>query len=240
MEQYEDQNSQTYQYKSHDSQNPTRERGGLIPITAHILDSAEVTKEETIEYQGVTISDITAVGYVVEYKELEAKIKIILYDYTGVIEVNFFNKQESQDSIGLSKFKFDGSRQPVQIFGTVKVYKNEKNIQGAKLIPTDSNFVLYHRANVIHSWLYLTGKLQEGKSAGDRYMGQGYYTSSKNDVEEASKILDLFVRKEGKSIVNEGKLYDLLKKFGNKEKDVINKLLGNNKIIENLGGYEIL
>ena len=239
MEQYEDQTSQPYQYKSHDSQNPTRERGGLIPITAHILDSAEVTKEETIEYQGVTISDITAVGYVVEYKELEAKIKLILYDYTGVIEVNFFNKQESQDSIGLSKFKFDGSRQPVQIFGTVKVYKNEKNIQGAKLIPTDSNFVLYHRANVIHSWLYLTGKLQEGKIS-DRYSGQVYYTSSKNDLEEAAKILDMFVRKEGKSIINEGKLYDLLKKFGSKEKDVINKLLGNNKIIENLGGYEIL
>ena len=179
------------------------------------------------------------VGYVVEYKELEAKIKIILYDYTGIIEVNFFNKQESQDSIGLSKFKFDGSRQPVQIFGTVKVYKNEKNIQGAKLIPTDANFVLYHRANVIHSWLYLTGKLQEGKIS-DRYSGQGYYTSSKNDLEEASKILDMFVRKEGKSIINEGKLYDLLKKFGSKEKDVINKLLGNNKIIENLGGYEIL
>ena len=239
MEQYEDQTSQAYQYKSHDSQNPTRERGGLIPITAHILDSAEVTKEETIEYQGVTISDITAVGYVVEYKELEAKIKIILYDYTGIIEVNFFNKQESQDSIGLSKFKFDGSRQPVQIFGTVKVYKNEKNIQGAKLIPTDANFVLYHRANVIHSWLYLTGKLQEGKIS-ERYSGQGYYTSSKNDLEEAAKILDMFVRKEGKSIINEGKLYDLLKKFGSKEKDVINKLLGNNKIIENLGGYEIL
>ena len=240
MEQYEDQNNQNYQYKPHESQNGSRERGGLIPITAHILDSAEVTKEETIEYQGVTISDITAVGYVVEYKESEAKIKIILYDYTGLIEVNFFNKQESQDSIGLSKFKFDGSRQPVQIFGTVKVYKNEKNIQGAKLIPTDSNFVLYHRANVIHSWLYLTGKLQEGKVVNDRYQGQGLFTSQKNEVEEAAKILDSFVKNEGRSIINEGKLYDLLKKYGSREKDVINKLLVNNKIIENLGGYEIL
>ena len=68
------------------------------------------------------------------------------------------------DTIGLNKFHYDGKKKPVQIFGTVKVFKNEKNIQGAKILSVPCNNVLYHRTDVIHSWLYLTGKLNELKN----------------------------------------------------------------------------
>ena len=148
-----------YENQSGSKYHSSRERSGLIPVTANIINKADVGQDEIVEYQGVCIIDITAVGYVVDLKELENRIKITIYDYTGLLEISFFNRQESLESINLDEFKYEGKREPVQIFGTVKVFHGKKIIQGAKLIRTNSNFVLYHRANVIHSWLYLTGKL---------------------------------------------------------------------------------
>ena len=89
------------------------------------------------------------------------RIKITLYDYTGLLEVNFFNRLENNDSNIFDNFKYEGKREPVQIFGTLKVFHGKKIVQGAKLIKSNCSYVLYHRANVIHSWLYLTGKLKE-------------------------------------------------------------------------------
>ena len=139
------------------------EREGLIPVTGTILNEAKVTKEETVEYQGIPINDITVIGYIFEYIELEGKVKIRIFDYTGFIEIVFYNKKGFQDGSGINKLNYDGTRKAVQIFGTVKAFKNEKFIIGAKVIPVSSSFVLYHRADVIHSWLYLTGKLKELK-----------------------------------------------------------------------------
>ena len=71
------------------------ERGVLIPVTTNILREAQITKEEAVEYQGVPISDITTIGYVIDYKVLEAKVKITLFDYTGTMVINLFNKIDS-------------------------------------------------------------------------------------------------------------------------------------------------
>ena len=58
-----------------------------------------------------------------DYKEADNKIKITIYDYTGLLDVNFYNRQDSADSNGFDKFKYEGKREPVQIFGTVKVFR---------------------------------------------------------------------------------------------------------------------
>ena len=166
------QNRYSGSYESHSGSkyHPPKERGGLIPVTANIIKNAEVTQDETVEFQGVNIIDITAVGYVVDFQEVENKISITLYDYTGLLEVKFYIRQDNDDSI-LNNFKYEGIREPVQIFGTVKVNKGEKSILGAKLIKSNCNYVLYHRANVIHSFLYLTGKLKE--KSGNIYSTSG-------------------------------------------------------------------
>ena len=259
MDVYQDESNKNYNEinqsgKSHSS----RERGGLIPVTANILNEAEVTKEETVEYQGVPISDITAIGYVIDYKELEAKVKLTLYDYTGTIEVNFFNKIDNQDSVGLNKFHYDGTRKSVQIFGTVKVFKNEKNIQGAKIIPVPCSNVLYHRADVIHAWLYLTGKLTELKnnqrdniveeakmiSMGKNDNNMQRNTPTKNqenkDMKIAINLLENYRKKNNKNIIEYNQMNNLLKNFGNKIKDVINSLINDNKLIDTDNGYEIM
>ena len=254
MEQYEDGNNQGYNELTQSAKtHQTRERGGLIPVTANILREAEVTKEETVEYQGVPISDITAIGYVIDYKELEAKVKVTLFDYTGTMEINFFNKIDNQDSVGLNKFHYDGTRKPVQIFGTVKVFKNEKNIQGAKIVSVNCSYVLYHRADVIHAWLYLTGKLQELKEnhvqnsadeAKKIAMGNNYKNNNvqnnTNIENEAMVLLENYVKKENKNEISHGAIMDIFKKFGDKSKDIINKLIDNNKLVDNDGTYEII
>lgn len=251
MEQYEDSNNQRYNEISQSAKaHSSRERGGLIPVTSNILREAEVTKEETVEYQGVPISDITAIGYVIDYKELEAKVKVTLYDYTGTMEINFFNKIDNQDSIGLNKFHYDGTKKPVQIFGTVKVFKNEKNIQGAKIVAVSCSDVLYHRADVIHAWLYLTGKLQELKenniqNTADEakkiaMRNNNRNNSVNNNENEAITLLENYVKKENKNDISQNDIYNLFKKFGDKTKDIINKLIDNNKLVDNDGNYEIM
>ena len=259
MSVYEDENIKNSNDVSQSGKSHSiRERGGLIPVTATILNEAEVTKEETVEYQGIPISDIMAIGYIFDYKELEAKVKITIFDYTGFIEINFFNKIDNQDSSGLNKLNYDGSRKAVQIFGTVKVFKNEKNIQGAKIIPVSSSFVLYHRADVIHSWLYLTGKLQELKEnqltntteeAKMIAMGNNNVNNQRNtpvkdnkderDFKDAVAILDNYI-KRGKNELKKNEIQNIFKKFGNRADKIIKQLIDENKLIDNDGVYEIL
>ena len=209
------------------------EKGGLIPITANIINMSQITPEETVEYLGIQLSDINIVGFVVDFKELENKVKILLYDYTGTVEISFFNKMDYQDNLELNKFKYSMKKIPIHIYGTVKVYKNEKCLQGAKLLEATSSSVLYHRADVIYSWFYLTGKLQELKenSRVNQNNNQkllvnqnGDNNNDKNgkklDESEAERMLDVFVKSSGKTEIEENKLLDLFKKFGGKKKDI--------------------
>ena len=47
----------------------------------------------------------------------------------------------------------------VKIFGTVKTYKKEKNLQGAKIMYVDENALAAHFLEVANDWLYLTNKI---------------------------------------------------------------------------------
>ena len=244
MEQYDDLNqneNETGNQKSHFY----RDTGGIIPITANIFNESQVTKDETVEYQGIPIMDITAVGFVVNYKELENKIILTIFDYTGIMDVVFSEKMDTQDNTGLNTFHYDGTKKPIQIFGTIKVYKNEKKIQGAKIMPITSSFVLYHRADVIHAWLYLTGKLQELKEAKEQNIQEeakmiAIGNSNKNNmINEAISLLDNFA-KRGKNEINEKEIMNLFKKFGNKSKEIIRTLIDDSKLVDNDGVYEIM
>lgn len=264
---YEDDTKPNYGETSTSGKNPqNHERGGIIPVTSTILQEAEVTKEETVTYQGIPINDITIVGYIIDYKELESRIKMTLFDYTGSIEVNFLNKINNQDSIGLNKFYYEGNKKPAQIYGTVKVYKNEKNIQGAKILQVPYSNILYHRIDVIHAWLYLNGKLNDLKEHqvqssaeeakmiamgnNNNYNSNGYgFNNMKNtpvknngdrDIREAISLLDNYAKKSNRNEISYPQINNLLKKFGKKLGDVINKLITNNKLIDTDEGYEIM
>lgn len=52
---------------------------------------------------------------------------------------------------------------PVKIFGTIKYYKKNATINGAKMILIKENELIQHFMEVAHSWMYLTGKLQKNE-----------------------------------------------------------------------------
>ena len=258
MSMYEDDSSKAYNEISQSGKShPARERGGLIPITAAILNQAEVTKEDTVEYEGIPIIDITAVGYIIDYKELESRVKITIFDYTGIIEINFFNN--NSDSSGINKLNYDGTRKPVQIFGNVKVYKNEKNIQGGKILEVKCSEILYHRTDVIHAWLYLTGKLQELKenqiqnsteeakklaTANNNFNNQRNtpvkLTNEQRELKDAIALLENYNKRQNKNEIGKNEIKNLFKKFGNNKESIINKLIDENKLIDNDTNYEIM
>ena len=65
MNYYEDDNKPNYAEISNSGKaNQNRERSSIIPVTANILKEAEVTKDDSVTYQGIPINDITIVGYI--------------------------------------------------------------------------------------------------------------------------------------------------------------------------------
>jgi len=235
-----------------------RERGGLIPINAHILNVANVTSEEVVEYQKVQLGDIIIVGYVVGYQEFEARVKVSIWDQTGVVDVTFFNQNENQDSSGLSNFYYEqGKKKPVKIFGTVKVYKKEKNLQGAKIIGVTDNEVTFHILEVINAWLYLTGQLEalkknnykndmdsarviaQGNNYGNNNYGNNYGNNynnaygTKDPIEMAQNILNDISRKSGKKIKKGDLTSEFTKKIKNEKPSIlINRLLEEGFIMD--------
>ena len=158
------------------------------------------------------------------------------------MEINFFINAD-QDSVGLNKLNYDGTRNAVRIFGTVKVYKNEKNILGAKIMAVCSSYVLYHRTDVIHAWLYLTGKLQELKdnhiknsaeeakmiATGNNNLNSQRSTPVKgnkdeNELKEAYKLLQNYSKKGKDNVIGISEINNILKSFGNNKDNIIKKL----------------
>jgi len=51
----------------------------------------------------------------------------------------------------------------VKIWGTVKTYKKDKNLQGAKIEYVNENDFIHHTLEVVNDWLHLTGKIDKLK-----------------------------------------------------------------------------
>ena len=57
-------------------------------------------------------------------------------------------------------------------------------------------------------------------------------------MEEAINILNEYAKKDNQ--ISTGKIEELFKKFGPNTKDIINKLIAENKLIDNDDFYEII
>ena len=90
----------------HQSQNKYRERGGLIPITAKILNDSIVNQEESVQYLDNILSDVSIVGYLKDFQESDTKVRVKIWDQTGLVETIFYNKNESESHSGLANFYF--------------------------------------------------------------------------------------------------------------------------------------
>ena len=221
-----EENTQNHYYSEPD-------KAGLIPITSSILNKSEITQNGNVEFQGIQINVIIVVGFLVDYEEFEKRVIITIYDYTGILNITFFNKDEITS---LDEKK--ENKTPVRIFGTVNVYKEKKNIIGAKLISVDSSNVIYHKAKVIHAWLYLTGKLGENNIV-DNEKKNLNENSFKNMEEEAINILGKYNRNNNGKIISYSKMDELFRKFGKKKDDITKKLVEVGRLVESPDeGYE--
>ena len=242
------------------------ERGGLIPITSYILNLSSITEDETVEYRDVQLGDIIIVGYIIDYKVFEAKVKILIWDQTGTIEVTFFNGNEETN--GLNNIIWDEKKNKVvKIFGTVKVYKKEKNIQGAKIILLKDNDIFHHCLQVMNSWLYLSGRLNElkkgnfeneiynareiAKNAKGNIINNNYNNNNRNynsnnyvnnnSYEIAQNILNEISR-SGNRNIKKGELNSILVKNSIRSDEigkVIKNLIDEGYIMENDESYYI-
>jgi RPA family protein len=148
-----------------------RERGGLIPITIKIFNDSVINQDEALEYLGNNLSDVCIVGYLKGYDESDNKVRVKVWDQTGMVEVIFFNKSESEPHAGLADFQYRGeTNKIVKVFGTVKTYRKEKSFQGAKIMFVDDNELIYHQLEVANDWLYLTGKFQSLKASDVKFI----------------------------------------------------------------------
>ena len=60
------------------------------------------------------------------------------------------------------------------------------------------------------------------------------------DVKEAISLLDNYSKRYNRNEISYEQINSLFKKFGKKLGDIINKLIINNKLIDNDNGYEIM
>ena len=59
-------------------------------------------------------------------------------------------------------------------------------------------------------------------------------------MNDAINLLENYSKKNNKNEIGNNQINNLFKNFGNRIKDIINKLINDNKLIETDTGYEIL
>ena len=205
-----------------------RDRSGLVPITARMFNKAEIKNDDCLEYKGVPIVDLVIVGYIVDYKAGEILINLKVWDGTGIVSAQFFNKNESEVHPGLLEFSYDGSKRLVRLFAHAKVFKKDKQLNGNKVFFTDDKDFQLHSLEVIHSWMYLTGKLDETRSKENSNIN-----SSGNSNIENSNFKNNNNYSNNCSMVGSGSMtnlenivFDQIKEFSrNNKKVVINEIV---------------
>lgn len=218
------------------------EKEGLIPVNINLLKSA-IKNEDKLEYLGITLSEITFVGFIVKYTEFDTRTVLGIWDQTGYQEVLFYNKSENESHSGLVGFTYNGSKMPVRVFGKVKYFKNELRIDGAKILKTDMNELIYHKLVLISDWIYLTSK-EKLKEEGSHYNIKNG-ANNKNQIEiggnNKNKLLEAieyFNNTKGICLKE-----DLISKLGMKDKeleDQLNVLIRESLIFNDGGNLQII
>lgn len=214
------------------------EKEGLMPVTIGMINEAS-RKEDKLEYLGVTIGEITFVGFVVLCEEKDTKIVIGVWDQTGYKEVFFFNKSENESHSGLAGFSMK-EKCPVRIFGKVKYYKEEKRIDGSKILEVDMNEFIYHKITLLNDWMYLTNSLREDEVKYKNSDMSNIKSNKKSGLrEQVLMIVERIDKSKGFCVID-----DILKEFNKSEldvvKDTIDRLLSECAIMEDGGQIKLV
>lgn len=72
-----------------------RPQSGLIPITAKMLGKLNKTENTSFEFDGIPVHDVIIMGNLVDSNQEETKIKFQIFDTTGLINVTFYDRNET-------------------------------------------------------------------------------------------------------------------------------------------------
>ena len=201
--------------------NRFKERSGLIPITAKIFNNLEVKNDDTLEYKTIPVCDVVIVGYITDYNEGEIVINLKVWDGTGSINAEFFNKNESESHPGLVGFKHDGSKRLVRLFGHGKVFKKDKQFSGSKIFYTDDKDFQLHTFEVIYSWLYLSGKIDSAKTR-EKQERVNLVESCPNSSTKSNNLVSNNNNFKGSHNTNQQTIvFDLIKELSKNNKKVL-------------------
>jgi len=101
-------------FTEHDYSNNTNQKNksnykekaqsGLIPISSVMLQKLNKIDNTSFEFEGIPIHDVIIMGNLVNSIQEETKIKIQIFDATGLIDVTFYDRNESDTINDISKF----------------------------------------------------------------------------------------------------------------------------------------
>ena len=90
--------------KQNKSNYKDKNTSGLIPISATMLQKLNKIDNTSFEFEGIPVHDVIVMGNLVSSLQEETKIKMQIFDATGLLEVTFYDRNESDTIRDISKF----------------------------------------------------------------------------------------------------------------------------------------
>jgi len=101
-----------------------------------MITEANPRPDDLCEIDGEAISDIIIVGRVIAKTEEPMRTLFELNDNTGTFKVIFYQKGENEVPVALKNFEFIANNY-VKVYGTIRVFKEEKAIVGTHIKQVD-------------------------------------------------------------------------------------------------------
>lgn len=104
----------------------------FVPVTMKMVSEAEIGKDDSCEIDGEPINEIIICGRVICQEDEPMRKNFWINDNTGCFKVVFYMKGENEVPLPLKNFNSDKLTW-VKVYGTVRVFKNEKAIVGTHI-----------------------------------------------------------------------------------------------------------
>jgi len=108
----------------------------FAPVTMRMIQEASPRPDDVCEIEGEAINDIIIVGRVVSKQEEPMRTLFEINDNTGVFKVIFYQKGENEVPMALKNFNYENLGY-VKVYGTIRVFKEEKAIVGTHIKRVD-------------------------------------------------------------------------------------------------------
>lgn len=95
-------------YTEFDQKNKTsykeKPQSGLIPISSTMMRKLNKIDNTSFEFEGIPVHDVIIMGNLVNSIQEETKIKLQIFDVTGLIDVTFYDRNESDTITDIARF----------------------------------------------------------------------------------------------------------------------------------------